>query len=171
MSRLIHKSARIGKYTIPALLLVALVTGTVAAVVYVVLTFDASLSVQANPRVRFYNWTSAAHVNTFTESFNIFPSVTTINTNASCGIYSATAGTSYLRISSITNSAQNIQDVNMTIVGTAVQVLWSGGGLPTSWQTFSTSADTYYTIWIEVEAKAGATGTSDITFELKVENP
>jgi hypothetical protein len=171
MSRLMHRSVRIGKYTIPALLLLALVTGTVAATVYVVLTFNASLTVQANPRVSFYNWTAAAKVNTFTESFNIFPSVTTINTNASCGIYSLTAGTSYLRISSISTPG-NIQEVNMTIVGTAVQVLWtSGGGLPTSWQTFSTSADTYYTIWIEVEAKAGATGSSDITFEMKVENP
>ena len=170
MSHLMHKSVRIGKYTIPALLLLALVTGTVAATVYVVLTFNASLTVQANPRVCFYNWTSAAKVNTFTESFNIFPSVTTINTNASCGIYSATAGISYLRISSISTPG-NIQEVNMTIVGTAVQVLWTGGGLPTSWQTFSTSATTYYTIQIEVEAKSGASGSSDITFEMKVENP
>ena len=170
MSRLMHKSVRIGKYTIPALLLLALVTGTVAATVYVVLTFNASLTVQANPRVCFYNWTSAAKVNTFTESFNIFPSVTTINTNASCGIYSATAGTSYLRISSITYDG-NIQKVNMTVDG--VSVVWNyGETLPQpSWQTFATSDDTYYTIRIEVEAKSGASGSSDITFEMKVENP
>jgi len=166
-----RRSARIGKYTIPVLLLVALVTGTVAAVVYVVLTFNASLTVQANPRVHFYNWTAAAPVNTFTESFNIFPGVTTINTNASCGIYATASGTCELRISSISTPG-NIQEVNMSIVGTAVQVLWtSGGGLPTSWQTFSPAATTYYTIWIEVEAKAGATGSSAITFEMKVENP
>jgi hypothetical protein len=165
-----HKSVRIGKYTIPALLLVALVTGTVAATVYVVLTFNASVTVQDNPRVCFYNWTATDKVNTFTESFNIFPSVKTVNDNASCGIYSATAGTSKLRISAITSSG-NIDKVNMTVVGEAVEVVWTGGSLPTTWQTLTTSDDTYYTIRIEVTADSGASGSSGITFEMKVENP
>jgi len=174
MSRLTRRSVRIGKYTIPALLLLALVTGTVSATVYVVLQFTASVTVQANPKVSFYRWGTGTKQNTFTETFNIFPSIKTVDDNATYGIFcdDTASHVCNLRITSITNSA-NIGTVYVKIVGTAVEITWTGGTLPTSWVQFTAAAGVKYTIWIEVTATSGATvgQTSAITFEMKVENP
>ena len=175
MGLIMGEKLRIGKYTIPALLLLALIVGTAAAAVYVILQFTATVTVQANPAVSFYEWATDPKKNTFDETFNIFPDVKTINDNATHAIYNweTSNRTAHLRISSITNSG-NIQKVNMTLVGTAVGLVWnSGDSLPTSWVTFTATAGTKYTIRIEVTATGTASvgTTSVVTFEMKVEQP
>jgi len=175
MSNLMRKPVRIGKYTIPALLLLSLIIGTVSATVYVVLQFTASVTVQANPKVSFYQWATKTKKNTFTETFNIFPSIKTIDDNATHGIFcdDTASHICYLRINGMTNSA-NIQTVYVKLVGTAVEITWnSGGTLPTSWVQFTAAAGAKYTILVEVTATSGATvgQASAITFDMKVENP
>jgi hypothetical protein len=176
MSGLMGKRVRIGKYAIPALLLVALTVGTVAAAIYVILQFTVTVTVEEFPRVNFYNWGTGDRTNTFSESFNIFPNVTTIQENATHGIYSETAGTCYLRISSISNTT-NLERVNVTVYngGQLKSIVWNyGESLPQSWGTgFTTAATTYYTIWMEVTGASVAYPgkATDITVEMKVESP
>jgi len=175
MSRIVGKRVRIGKYAVPALLLLALTVGTAAAAVYVILQFTTTVTVKANPAVCFYEWATVTKKNSFSETFNIFPSVKTVDDNATHGIYNwQTSGrVAYLRIFSITNSG-NVQRVYMKVVGTTVEITWnSGDALPTSWTSFTAAAGTKYTIWIEVTATSTATvdTSSVITFDMKVENP
>lgn len=172
------KRVRIGKYAVPALLLLTVIIGSVAAVAYVVLRFTVTSTVQANPKVCFYEWATATKKNNFNYAFNIFPALKTIEENATHGIYSwdTVSHTCYLRISGITNSA-NIQTAYIKVYKDAVTVVaitWnSGDPLPQTWISFTASANTKYTIWIEVTATSGATvgQSSVITVEMKVENP
>lgn len=175
MSRL-RKRVRIGKYAIPVLLLITLAVGTVTAVLYVILTSTTTVTVVANPNVSFYDWSSSLRTNTFSESFDIFPAITTIQTNASNGIYSETASNVSIRISAISNTT-NIESVNVTLYdgGQLSTIEWTfNAALPQVWSaTFETTDTTYYTIWMEVEARSVATAgfASIITVDMKVENP
>lgn len=179
MSRFVSKHVRIGKYSVPALILLAIAVGSVAAVAYAVLQFTLSATVVANPKVCFIKWADGTKANTFSQSFNIFPSIKTIDENASYGIWSwdtVATHVASLRISGITNSA-NVQTVYLKVynsTATVVTITWnSGDALPTSWTSFTAAINTKYTIWFEVTATSGATvgQTSVITVDMKVENP
>jgi len=178
LKRLLGKPLRIGKYSVPALLLLSIVIGSVAAVAYVVMQFTLTATVQANPKVCFIRWSDSTKANTFNYAVNIFPSLKTIDENVTYGIWNwdTTAHTTSLRIETITNSG-NIASITIYIklgVTTVATITWStGGSLPTSWVAFSAAASTKYTIWMEITAASGAVvgQTSVITLDMKVENP
>jgi len=178
MSRLMSRPVRIGKYSIPALLLLALAVGSVAATAYVILQFTATVTVQSNPKVSFYEWATLSKRNTFNYAFNIFPSVKTVEENATHGIFcdDTVSHTCYLRISGITNSA-NVQIAYVKVynaTNTIVTITWNNGeSLPQSWTMFTAGAGKKYSIWMEVTATAGATvgQSSVITVDMKVEQP
>lgn len=171
MKRLMGKRVRIGKYAVPALLLLAITVGTVAAVAYVVLTWTISMTVADNPRVHFWDGTTAA--NTMTIYMDIFPSIKTVETDAVWDIRSDDTGDIYIRV-----SAMDTSDVTeVTIIAyvtdpasplfdetwTASTTTWSG--------PYTTAATTDYNLWIEVTAAGTATDPASITVDLKVENP
>ena len=171
----LRKRVRIGKYTIPALLLASLAIGTVAAVSYVILTFTISLPVAANPRVHFYNATADAVANTMTIELNIFPNIRTIDENNEKKIRSVDAGDLYIRVSAMDTAdiAEVIIVAYETVPATDLfNQTWTG---PTAtWSgPYTTDDDTDYNLWIEVAATSGATppGPATITVELMVENP
>ena len=176
------KRVRIGKYAVPALLLLVLGVGTVVATVYVILTWTMTLPVVEYPRVNFYKWEDPGkgRTNTFDESFSIFPNVTTIQDNATYGIYSVDVGNCSLRISGIEN-ATNIKEVYIAVFNATdypdtpmIEITWTGGEFPTSWQSMNTTAETYYTIWMEVTGPSTLptlpTGAK-VTVQMKVESP
>ncbi len=173
MSRLMHKSVRIGKYTIPALLLLALAIGSVAAVAYVVLSSTMTATVVANPNVCFIKWQDSSKQNTFSYAFNIFPSIQTIDENVTHGIWNWDTGAHdiSLRVSDITNEGTNIASFKVKVYNatatiaeiTSVSTSWSG--------PYSIPAGAKYTIWIEATATASPSGNSIFTVDMKVENP
>lgn len=178
MSRFVRSHIHIGKYSVPALILLMLTIGSVVAVAYAVLQFTLSATVVANPKVCFIKCADSTKANSFSQSFNIFPTINTIDENATYGIWNwdTAAHTTSLRISGITNSA-NIQTITIYVklgVTSVATITWSSGGsLPTTWVSFSAAASTKYTIWFEVAGTSGATigTTSVITVDMKVENP
>lgn len=174
MNRLMGKRLRIGKYAIPIALLLTIAVGTVAATVYVILTWTMSLTVYPNPRVHFVKWTDESPANTFTESFSIFPLVKTIQDNATYGLNSTDAGLCNMTISGIT-TPDNIETVYMKVFNdteTILEITWNHGeSLPQSYTDFQTAKATIYTIWIEVTGRTGASGSSAVTVDMRVESP
>ena len=161
------------------LLISALLIATVSAAAYVTLTWTTTATVGTYPKVCFFAWSApTTKLNTFNYAVDIFPSIKTINVNITYGIWSwdSPGQTVSMRISSITNQATNIQNVTTYVKDatntTKITVQFiDGGSLPTTWQSFSASATTKYTLWTEIEAKSTASVSSVITYELKVENP
>jgi len=173
VSRLRSKRVRIGKYTLPALLLVSLAVGTVAAAAYVVLTWYMSLTVLASPRVHFWDGSSAA--NTMTITMNIFPDVRTIDEDAAWNIRSNGTGNIYIRVSAMDTA--DVAEVRIkAYVGatTLFDQAWSTS--TTDWSgpyatTGSVASPAIYDLWIEVLGAGTAFGTTSITVDLKVESP
>jgi len=167
------KRVHIGKYAIPALLLLTLAIGTVAAVAYVVLTWTQTATVVANPKVSFFTWVGGAKANTLSYSVNIFPSIKTVDENLTSGIWNwDTVGhRTGLRVYSITNQAQNIGSF-LVKVSNATNV-WSITTVDTVNFDYKYLAPGKYTIWIEITGAVGASpGTTSVfTIEMKVENP
>ena len=173
MNRL-RKRIRIGKYAVPILLLLILGIGTATAAIYVVLTWSMSLTVVANPRVSFYKWATEEKVNTFAESFNIFPDVKTIQDNATHGIYSLTAGTGSMRIVSDIATDPDIDEVYIKVFNTTDTILEITYSSNTNdFVSLPTAEDHKYTIHIEVTGASGATtdNTPSVDLEIKVESP
>jgi len=172
------RKIRVKGYSISALLLTVLIAaaGIVLAVAYVTLEFTSTASVQANPNVCFVKWSDNSKQNTFDYAVNIFPSVKTVDENITHGIWNWDTSTHAvnIRIKSITTSS-NIANVTTVVkngTATVVTASWvTAGGLPTTWQPFTALASTKYTLWTEITATSGASGSSTITYELKVENP
>ena len=165
-------------YSISALLLMILVAsaGMVFAVAYVTLEMTSTATVTANPKVCFVQWSDNSKQNTFDYAVDIFPSVKTVDENITHGIWNwDTASHSVnMRIKSISTSDNiaNVTTVVKNATETVITVSWvTAGGLPTTWQPFTALASTKYTIWTEITATSGASGSSTITYELKVENP
>jgi len=179
MSRAMGKRVRIGKHAVPALLLVALLVGTVAAVAYVVLQWTMTATVAANPKASFIKWADGTKANTFSYSANIFPAIKTVDENITYGIWNddASSRTVYFRLASENTNTTDIASLNFTV--------YNGGQLYTklesnlddpslAWSSGVTlAANTKYTIWIEITAGASAVvgHTPSFTFEMKVENP
>lgn len=165
-----------------ALLISSLLIATVSAIAYVTLSWTATTTVAASPTVCFVQWSApSTKINTFDYTVNIFPSVKTIDENITHGIWNwdSAAHTVSMRIYSISNQTGNIQSITTyvkTLDGVTTKITVSftdGGSLPTTYQSFTADATTYYLIWIEISAKsnAGPGMTSTITYDLKVENP
>lgn len=166
----LRKRVRIGKYAVPVLLLLVLAVGTVAATVYVVLTWTMTLTVVDYPRANFYEWSGATRTNTFDEAFNIFPDVKTIQDNATHGVYSTSPGPCSMHIASMVNDT-NIAEVYVKVFNssdTILEIWWTTNS--TSWVPFTTATD-IYTIWLEVTGAAGASGSSRVDLEMRVETP
>jgi len=173
-----NRKIRIGRYAISIILVIALaLTGTVAAVAYVVLQYSMSATVVANPKVAFINWGTGALANTFSYSVNIFPSITTVDQNITYGIenWDTTTHTVSMSWNSLTNPS-NIASLNMTVYNSTTQLYsqyWSSlPTFPTAYFPFSPSPATgNYTIWMSIAATPGATGSSSFTFNMQVMNP
>ena len=173
-----NRKLKIGKLLIPLILVVVLASvGTAFAVAYVVLQWTTSATVVANPKVCFVNWTDGSKANTFNYAVNIFPSITTIDENITYGVWdwvTTTGHTAYFSWSSLTTST-NIASLNVTIYNSTATIYtheWTSvPSFPTAWESFTTAANTKYTIYLKITATSGATGSSTFTFELKVENP
>lgn len=172
------RKIRVKGYSISALLLIILVAsaGIVFAVAYVALEMTNTATVVANPKVCFVKWSDNSKQNTFNYAVNIFPSVKTVDENITHGIWNWDTSNHAvnLRIKSITTSG-NIANVTTVVkngTATVITVSWvTSGSLPTTWQPFTALASTKYTLWTEITATSGASGSSTITYELKVENP
>jgi hypothetical protein len=175
-----NRKVKIGRFSVSLLTVVAIVLmasiGTVFAVAYVVLQWTATATVSANPKVCFIKWQDGSKQNTFDYAVSIFPSIKTIDENITYGIWNwdTASHTVYLRWSGLTNSG-NIARLYIKVhdgANTIYSKEWTSiPTFPTVWESFNVPANTKYSIWLEITATSGATGSSVFTFELKVENP
>jgi len=159
---------RIARFIMPLMLLATLIS---AQVIY---HFAVSGAPEEYPEVTFWEWSTGQKKNTFDYSVTIFPSVTTIDENVTHGIFNDDTSEHIcdLRISSITTPT-NIARLNVTIYNSTTTILtkeWTNfSPLPTAWEPFTTAAGKKYSIWIEIKAASGASGSSTIVFELKMD--
>lgn len=177
MVNLLSKKVRIGKHSIPLIALLSLIlVGSVLAVAYVTLQFSITTTTQLYPKVTFYQWSTPQKVNTFDYSLNFFASVKTIDVNATYGIFNDDSASHQcnLRIYSLINIA-NIASLRIKIydgTNTILDKTWTDfGSLPTASESFTTAANTKYSIWIEVTGAASPSGSSVFTLELMENNP
>jgi len=159
------------------LLISSLLIATVSATAYVKLQWTITATVAPNPKVCFVKWSDGSKQNTFDYAVNIFPSVKTIDENITHGVWNwnTAAHVTYMSWYSLTNTG-NIANLNVTVynsTNTLYSQYWSSvPSLPTSWVQFNPSPSPgNYTIWMEITATGGASGSSVFTFEMKVENP
>jgi len=163
------------KYRIPLLALSLIIVSAVIAAAYIALKFNITTIPQQYPKVTFWEWNTSQKKNTFDYSVNIFANIKTVDQNITHGIFNDDAAQHkcYLRISSLSNPA-NIAKLNITIYSNTNTILtkeWTQfGTLPTPWEEFTTSANTKYTIGIEITA-ANPTGPSTFEIEIKEDNP
>jgi hypothetical protein len=160
------------------LLISSLLIATASAAAYVTLQWTTTATVAANPKVCFVKWSDNSKQNTFDYAVNIFPSIKTVDENITHGVWNwnTEAHATYMRWYSLTNSG-NIASLNVTVYNSTTTIYsqyWSSvPSLPTGWVQFNPSpmASGKYTIWIEITATSGASGSSVLTFDMKVENP
>ena len=161
------------------LLITSLLIATVSATAYVTLQWTMTATVAANPKVCFFAWSApTTKLNTFDYAVYIFPSIKTIDENITHGVWNwdTELHVTSMRWYSLTTPA-NIANLNVTVYNSTTTIYtqyWSSvPTLPTGFVEFSPSpmADGKYTIWIEITATSGASGSSVFTFEMKVENP
>jgi hypothetical protein len=166
--------------SLTAILLVAILASiiTVSAVAYVVMTWTISATVVSNPKSCFFlesNGTTKA--NNFTYSVNIFPSITTIDTNITYGVWdwgnSGAVSMCWASCSSSTNIASlGIKVYNSST--TIYQQSWpSIPSFPTPYVTFSPAMmnNGKYAIAMNITATSSASGSSAFAFSLKVVSP
>jgi hypothetical protein len=161
------------------LLITSLLIATVSATAYVTLQWTMTATVAANPKVCFFAWSApTTKLNTFDYAVYIFPSIKTIDENITHGVWNwdTELHVTSMRWYSLTTPA-NIANLNVTVYNSTTTIYtqyWSSvPTLPTGFVEFSPSpmADGKYTIWIEITATSGASGSSVFTFEMKVEDP
>jgi hypothetical protein len=165
-----------------ALLITSLLIATVSATAYVTLQWTITATVAANPYVCFFAWSApTTKLNTFDYAVNIFPSVKTVDENITHGVWNWNATeprTIYFRLASTNTNETDVDSYNFTAYNGGGQLYtkleidldspslaWSSG--------VSATANTKYTIWIEIQCKSTAVvgHTPSFTFEMKVENP
>ncbi|UCE29795.1 MAG: hypothetical protein JSV85_03530 [Candidatus Bathyarchaeota archaeon] len=158
------------------LILLSLV-GVAYAAAYTILQYTITATVEANPAVTFFQWSTGTKYNTFDYGITIFPSLRTIDENITHGVWDWESGTHtcYIRVESLTNTA-NIDYLNCTIYNSTTQLVtqkWTDfSTLPTSWSpSFTTMYNFTYTMWIEINATSSASGSSVFTMNMEVENP
>jgi hypothetical protein len=159
------------------ILLASALTGSVWAIAYVVLPWTTTATVVANPSVCFVDWADGTtKANTFDYDVNIFPSIITIDENITYGIWNwdTDPHNVSMRILTITSNSTNVDEITTYVTNATgdieITVTWSSGG-PTVYQQFTAAATSKYTIWTEITGKGGASGSSVITYNMKVENP
>jgi len=167
---------RMTKRIVIAIALLALV-GIAYAAAYTILQFTITATVETNPAVTFFLWSTGIKYNTFDYAVTIFPSLRTIDENITYGVWDWESGTHtcYIRVESLTNTG-NIDFLNCTIYNsttTLVTQKWTDfSSLPTPWSaSFTTEYNFQYAIWIEINATSAASGSSIFTMNMKVENP
>jgi hypothetical protein len=165
-----RKSIHLGRFSIPAVLLVAILVASVAAAAYVVLSATMTATVVANPKVSFFSWPSTK-LNTFAYSVNIFPLIKTVDENLTYGIWNSDTGVVHqtgLRVSSITQQGTNIESFLVKVYNATT--VWSLTTVSSSYTVVSL-APGKYTIWLEITGKSGASGNSVFTLDMQVFNP
>lgn len=173
---LLGRKVKIAHYRVPLIFLLLIVAGTVAAVANIIYQFSVDITVDQYPKVTFWDWSTGQKTNTFTYSVTIFPDIKTTDENITHGIFcdDASDHTCYLRTSNVATS-ENIAILNITIYdssGTVFTKEWTDfSSLPTDWESFTAGANKKYAIWIEITGASGASGTSAITIDMKIENP
>jgi hypothetical protein len=160
------------------LLISSLLIASVSAAAYVTLQWQATATVSANPKVCFIQWSNGQKANTFSYSVNIFPSIKTVDENVSYGIWvdDDQTHTVYFRLAGHNTNTTDIAKLNYTIWNSAEgqKYTYQSTTLDTSWSgPITLSANTKYTIWIEITAgaSAGVGHSPTLTFEMKVVNP
>ena len=124
-----------------------------------------------NPDVCFIYWGDGSKANTFNYDVDIFPDITTIDENITYGIghFGTGAITPSMRLESVTNFATNINSINCTVYN-STDTVYSEEFTSESSGFVAFSPALYpgnYTIWLEIDCKVGASGSSTITFEMK----
>ena len=177
-----HRKVRIGRFkvSLPLLIVVAIMIGAtgVAAIAYVLMTGNISATVLANPKVCFYNWSLQSKSNSFSYSVDIFPLITTIDTNMTYGIWDWDTATHTVSMSwQSLSSPSNIASLGLKVYN-ATSIIYnqywaSVPSLPTAYINFSPAvgAGDKYTIYMNITATSGASGSSTFTFNLQVQNP
>lgn len=175
-----EKGKKISRRILLAFLLIASTVAIAFATSYAVIQWQVNMTVVANPKVCFVDWsTGTTKANTFTYSVNIFPSIKTIDTNITYGIWNwdSSAHNIYFKLSS--------ENTNSTDVSWFYYKVYDGATLFSKNETDFGSPDTAYSIaysalattkyTIEVQVKAGASAvaghTPAITFEMRVDAP
>ena len=154
--------------------LLLIIIGLVVA--YVALRFIITSTVQAYPKVTFWQWSTSQKKNTFDHPLNIFAGLKTIDENVTHGIFNddSTQHQCYLRVTSVTNSA-NIAGLNITIYDNTNRIFtkeWIQlGTLPTMWESFTVAGNTKYAIWLEITATTSPSESSIFEIEIKENNP
>jgi hypothetical protein len=177
MSKMLNKKIIIGKHSIPLIAVLSLIlVGSVLAVSYVTLQFSITTTTQLYPKVTFWQWSPSSKVNTFDYSLSLFASVNTIDENASYGIFNDDSASHQCNLCISTLSTPgNIASLRIKIydgTNTILDKTWTQfGTLPTAWESFTTAANTKYSIWIEVTGAASPSGSSVFTLNLKENNP
>jgi len=165
----LRKPIHVGRFSIPALLLLATIVTSVAAVAYVVLQATINATVVANPKVCFLEYPNTRR-NTFTYAVNIFPGVKTVDENMTHGIYNfdTPPHTVGLRVSAISNSG-NI--ASWTLKVSNASDIWTLSSIAAF--DYKVLAKGVYKMSIEITAAGGAVvgQTSAFTLEMRVENP
>jgi hypothetical protein len=160
------------------LLMSSIIIATVSATAYVTLQWQTTATVGDYPKVCFIKWEDGSKVNSFSYGVTIFQSITTVDENITYGIYNwdSAARSVSMRWYSLTTSG-NIASLNVTVYNsthTVYSQVWSSvPTLPTDWVAFSQDlmADGKYTIAMRITASGSASGNSEFTFEIKVDNP
>ena len=156
-----------------------LLVSSVSAIAYVVLTWHVNTTVVANPCVCFVWQSNGTKANMFTYSgLHIFPSITTIDENATCGVenFNDTSRACHMRLASTTGVDEDLTSFNVTLYNSTATIFthsWTAFTTPdTDWYDFTAAASAKYTIEIKIVCKSGATPghTPTFTLEMKVEN-
>lgn len=177
MNKLLNKKVQIAKHSVPLIAILSLIlVGSVLAAAYVTLQFTINANYQAYPKVTFWQWGTSTKTNTFGYSINFFAGLKTIDENVAYGIFNddTEQHSCNLRIASL-STPSNIAKLRLKIyegTNTILDKEWTQfGSLPTSWESFTTAANTKYSIWIEVTGAASPSGSSTFTIELTENSP
>ena len=163
------------------LLLSSIMIATASATAYVTLQWQITATVSDHPNVCFVKWDDGTLSNTFTYSITIFPNVTTVEENATYGIYNrdtTAAHTVYFRLASENTNSTDVALLRFKVYNSTVikyeENITDFDNPDTSWSTpISLDPDTKYAIYIEVKGSSTATAghKPQFVFEIKVENP
>ena len=172
---------RVKRSLILAIIASVLLVSTVAAVAYVVMTWEVDTTVVANPYVCFVLQSDGVtKANTFTYTgLHIFPAITTIDENATYGVknFNDTSRACHMRLASTTGVDEDLTSFNVTLYNSTATIFthsWTAFTTPdTDWYDFTAAASTIYAIEIKIVCESGATPghTPTFTLEMKVENP
>jgi len=171
------KKIKIRRFSVPllaVLLAVCLATALVLGTAFVILTWNISATVNANPSVHFWSWSGSSAANLFTYSVNIYPSVTTIDKNITYGITNSGTALKSTNMSwTSCSTSGNIASLGIKVYNnTAIlyQQYWTSiPSFPTPFVAFSPfpSPGKYYTIYMNITGTSSASGSSTFVFTLQ----